>query len=158
MAEAVEELLEILEKSKMILDMKNDIFVKKFPSGYVWRKKYENTFEKLETGVKDIEEFKSEINNEDKLYRKRLSEKSKFLKKNFDEMVRLDENVTENLKKVLEEKSHLFIGYCLAKRFQLVFNNEGLAKTNFYYDRNNIKRNFANKLKEVLGVRRVDVE
>uniref|UniRef100_A0A1I8B256 Uncharacterized protein n=1 Tax=Meloidogyne hapla TaxID=6305 RepID=A0A1I8B256_MELHA len=111
--------------------------------------------------LKEIEEMKNlkklggikeKIKVQDEAYRERLISKIEFLNENWKYFV-----VNENLTK-FEEDGHLFIGYCLSKRFQFIFNNEGQAKTKFYKNTNSYIFKYANEINKILGNRRVDLE
>nr|CAD2192540.1 unnamed protein product [Meloidogyne enterolobii] len=87
-----------------------------------------------------------------------MIEKFEFLKKNWEEMIEKSEKIPTNVKETLKENGHSFIGYCLAKRFQFVFNDEGQAKTKFYKDNNSYLLKYATEINGILGPRRVDLE
>ncbi|CAK5087084.1 unnamed protein product [Meloidogyne enterolobii] len=84
--------------------------------------------------------------------------KFEFLKKNWEEIVEKIKEIPTNAKETLKENGHSFIGYCLAKRFQFVFNDEGQAKTKFYKDNNSYLLKYATEINGILGPRRVNLE
>jgi len=98
------------------------------------------------------------VDTENEAYKKRMIEKFEFLKKNWEEMIEKSEKIPTNVKETLKENGHSFIGYCLAKRFQFVFNDEGQAKTKFYKDNNSYLLKYATEINGILGPRRVDLE
>nr|CAD2177745.1 unnamed protein product [Meloidogyne enterolobii] len=102
---------------------------------------------------KMLEELKKEVKEEDEAYRDRFILKFKFLEENWKEFVKSNKKLTK-----LAEDGHLFIGYCLAKRFQFIFNNEGQAKTKFYEETNSHLFNYASEINQILGNKRVDLE
>ena len=83
-----------------------------------------------------------------------MIKKFEFLNKNWEFLVNANEKLPTNYK----ELGHLFIGYCLAKRFQFIFNIEGEAKTEFYKDTNSYLWKYANNINKSLGTRRVDLK
>ncbi|CAK5081565.1 unnamed protein product [Meloidogyne enterolobii] len=97
--------------------------------------------------LKKLEEIKAKVQEEDKAYRERFISKIEFLDKNWNYLVSGYADI-----------GHLFIGYCLAKRFQFIFNNEGQAKTKFYKETKSHLFKYANKINKILGNRRVDLE
>uniref|UniRef100_A0A915LQC9 Uncharacterized protein n=1 Tax=Meloidogyne javanica TaxID=6303 RepID=A0A915LQC9_MELJA len=108
--------------------------------------------------VKEKEKFRKKVDNEMEAYKKRMIEKFEFLKNNWEEIVEKSEKIPTNFKETLKEGGHSFIGYCLAKRFQFVFNDEGQAKTKFYKDNNSYLLKYATEINGILGPRRVDLE
>nr|CAD2185008.1 unnamed protein product [Meloidogyne enterolobii] len=108
---------------------------------------------KLKTMKRMLEELKKEVKEEDEAYRDRFISKFEFLDKNWKEFVKSNKKLTK-----LAEDGHLFIGYCLANRFQFIFNNEGQAKTKFYEETNSHLFNYASEINQILGNRRVNLE
>nr|CAD2192533.1 unnamed protein product [Meloidogyne enterolobii] len=111
-----------------------------------------------EKNGKDLWIWLLNVDNENEAYKKRMIEKFEFLKINWEEMIEKSEKLPTNVKETLKENGHSFIGYCLAKRFQFVFNDEGQAKTKFYKDNNSYLLKYATEINGILGPRRVDLE
>ncbi|CAK5082825.1 unnamed protein product [Meloidogyne enterolobii] len=110
-------------------------------------------FKKLDKMKKMLEEFKKEVKEEDKAYRERFISKFEFLEKNWKELVKSNKQL-----KNLEEDGYLIIGYCLAKRFQVIFNEEGQAKTKFYKETDSYLFKYASEINQILGNKRVNLE
>ncbi|CAK5081290.1 unnamed protein product [Meloidogyne enterolobii] len=144
MAKRTRKFIKYLKKIKNELDNEN-ILLKDL--------KKLKKFKKLDKMERMLEELKKEVKEEDEAYRDRFISKFEFLDKNWKEFVKSNKKLTK-----LAEDGHLFIGYCLAKRFQFIFNNEGQAKTKFYEETNSHLFNYASEINQILGNKRVDLE
>uniref|UniRef100_A0A915N9W5 Uncharacterized protein n=1 Tax=Meloidogyne javanica TaxID=6303 RepID=A0A915N9W5_MELJA len=114
----------------------------------------EDEFDEMNLDIEgSAPDFLTKVKVEDEAYRDRFILKFKFLEENWKEFVKSNKKLTK-----LAEDGHLFIGYCLAKRFQFIFNNEGQAKTKFYGETNSHLFKYASEINQILGNRRVDLE